>query len=52
MQKYFEVAGYFTRQHPTMMIVMALSVIAITLLVITADRELKRFTRDNPEDEQ
>jgi hypothetical protein len=34
------------------MVVMALSFIALTLMWMAAEREVKRFTRDNPEDEQ
>lgn len=52
MQKYAEVAGYFAQQHPTLMWVMGLSVLAISLMCWAADREVKRFTRDNQEDGQ
>ena len=52
MQKYLEVAGYSARQHPTMMIVLALSLIALALMCWAADREVEKFTRDNPGDGQ
>ena len=52
MQKYVDVAWHLMGQHPVITAVLALSVTALVLMWVAAERAVKRFTRDLPEDGQ